>query len=168
MRECGHDKARLTAWLDGEAGLRADEIARTIATCASCSAHASAVKKLQARVVQQIYHDVGEVDSLNALQRIRRYESEERPIMARLHRSLEPFFLHGTLTLSQAAWLVLTALAAGILFTYHPSTTKNPIIIEALRVHDNDEAAVVSVPQAATTVIWLGAQKLRDEHVVKP
>lgn len=169
MNACHFDPQLLMAWMDGQAGLRAQEARTHFDGCEQCQAQVEEWKQAGAHLQKHIDEELGAVDPLRGLQKIRqRISSADN---ARLTIRLQTWFDDLWLFQRQALKGVAIAFALGILSapavlwwikSASPGSARAEIasvVLESMEFEATAQPVVLHDQQNTVTLIWMEPSK---------
>lgn len=163
---CNFPQDLVSAWVDGEAGRRTDEVARHVEGCPGCAAAADAWRKEAAALRQIVDSGIGEVDPLPALAQIRERIAarEERSLFARVAAFWHDqwaFNRRAVAGVVLAAALGALSAPAVVLWASHAARKGGhgaglaAVVIESLQADPNTQTVVYRGEDGTTTLIWV-------------
>lgn len=166
MSGCDFPKTWLMAWMDGEAGKRAERVRQHLEHCSSCAHEVDGWQRAGNELRAIIDGAVGDAEPLVALQRIRAKvaEASSRTLGVRLRTWWADMWLmnrRAMVGVSLAA--ALGALVApGMVYWLGSAAapqmsgpTTAAVVVESLDVGGNATAVVLGAGSGTTTLIWV-------------
>ncbi len=163
---CDFPEHLISAWMDGEAGRRADEVARHVGTCPHCGAMADSWRKEGQALRELIDGGVGEVETLPALAKIRQRvaDSDERSFGEKLAAFWHDQWAYNRRKVAGvvvAAALGALSAPAVVLWAAHAAQDGShgarlaSVVIESLQTEPNTQTVVYRGEDGSTTLIWV-------------
>ncbi|MEE8408408.1 MAG: anti-sigma factor [Myxococcota bacterium] len=165
MSGCDFPKIWLMAWMDGEAGKRAERVRQHLEHCPSCAHEVDAWQRAGDELRTIVDVAVGAAEPLVALQRIRAKvaEAESRTIGVRLRAWWgDMWLMNRRVLVGVSVAAAVGALAApGMVYWLGSSApqmrgpTTASVVVESLKVGGNVTAVVLESDNGSTTLIWV-------------
>lgn len=159
---CDMDLRTLSAWFDGEAGVRGHWVEAHLRTCPHCPQRLAQMRRAQGAVVTALDKAMGPLEPLIGLQRIREriVHRQTRPGAKRLLGVAHDIWLFqrpAVAGIAVAALLSLSGLVAWQVIDVPSPTGPAGVVVESLHVETDAKTHVTASPDGRSTLIWVDA-----------